>query len=98
MVLPLLDSMAISPWSLTSATVPPGLPLPQFHETEMALSVMIFFGIFFFLFFFFSPQILWVVFWELLTTGGDVHREAGAFVCIRVWHWWWRRHSQTCEG
>jgi hypothetical protein len=48
MVLPLLDSMAISPWSLTSATVPPGLPLPQFHETEMALSVMISFESFFF--------------------------------------------------
>jgi hypothetical protein len=33
MVLPFFDSMAISPCSLTSATVPPGLPLPQFQET-----------------------------------------------------------------
>ncbi|KAI8937304.1 hypothetical protein NX059_012559 [Plenodomus lindquistii] len=33
MVLPRFDSMAISPCSLTSATSPPGLPEPQFHET-----------------------------------------------------------------
>jgi hypothetical protein len=39
MVLPLLDSMAISPFSLTSATVPPGLPLPQFQETVVCSHV-----------------------------------------------------------
>lgn len=33
-VLPRLDSMAISPCSLTSATLPPGCPEPHDHETR----------------------------------------------------------------
>lgn len=32
-VLPRFDSIAISPWSLTSATLPPGCPEPHDHET-----------------------------------------------------------------
>jgi hypothetical protein len=35
MVLPRFDWMAISPCSLVSATLPPGAPEPQFHETKL---------------------------------------------------------------
>jgi hypothetical protein len=41
MVLPRFDLMAISSWSLALATLPPGTPPAQFHETVQSNQIQL---------------------------------------------------------